>query len=254
MTRSGGTRSRGPGGGPDGLPHEVAAAWVERWDRQQEHYADRRDERFAVVADVVRATAQGVPVPVVVDLGAGPGSLAALLAERVPGACVLAVDCDPVLLALGRSWCGDRVQFVDRLIGAPGWSAGLPAPVDAVVSSTVLHYFAPDLLQTVYGDAFALLRPGGVVVNADDFASADQRSSAATIGQPDAWQEWWQEAAAAPELADAFAARSARPAVGGDNGLSVEDHVRLLTRAGFSDPAAVWRATDSAVLAARRPF
>ena len=65
---------------------EVAAEWMDRWDAQQEGYMADREERFAVLADIVAAAVADVPNPLVVDLGCGPGSLAARLAARLPGA------------------------------------------------------------------------------------------------------------------------------------------------------------------------
>ena len=60
-----------------------------------------------------------------VDLGSGPGSLAVRLLDRIPGATVVAVDADPLLLALGRAAYGDRtgLRFADRDLRTPGWPA-----------------------------------------------------------------------------------------------------------------------------------
>ncbi|WP_369184995.1 trans-aconitate 2-methyltransferase [Streptomyces sp. Y1] len=81
----------------------LAETWIERWERQQERYAVEREERFTVVADVVEQVAGHRPRPLVADLGSGPGSLSARIAARLPEAEVLAVDIDPLLLALGRA-------------------------------------------------------------------------------------------------------------------------------------------------------
>ncbi|MFC7739880.1 class I SAM-dependent methyltransferase [Nocardiopsis composta] len=81
--------------GTAGIPSDVAAEWVDRWDSQQEGYVPHREERFAVLADVVAAALADVAAPVVVDLGCGPGSLTARLAERLPRASFIGVDADP---------------------------------------------------------------------------------------------------------------------------------------------------------------
>jgi len=229
----------------------VAAAWVERWDAQQERYAYRRNERFDVIVELVRRATAGEAAPVVLDLGAGPGSLAARVAEAVPGSRVLALECDPVLVAIGRSWCGGRVQFSETVVGAPGWSSGIPAGVAAVVSSTALHYPPIDQLRRIYADAHGLLRPGGLLVNADHFGQPEQAADEPDHLEP--WQSWWRSAAAAPELAEAFALRRLVPALEGDNELSARTHVEELAAAGFVDAGEVWRDRHSAVLAARRP-
>jgi len=229
----------------------VAAEWVERWGAQQERYAYRRTERFEVIVGLVRRATAGEPAPVVLDLGAGPGCLAARIAEAVPGCRVLALECDPVLVTLGRSWCGKRVQFLQRVVGAPGWSSGIPVGVTAVVSSTALHYPPLEQLRRIYADAHGLLRPGGLLANADHFSSPEVGAREPDHLEP--WQSWWRSAAAAPELAEAFTVRRSMPAFEGDNGLSARAHLDELTAAGFVEATEVWRDRHSAVLVARTP-
>jgi trans-aconitate methyltransferase len=73
---------------------DTARRWVRRWDAQQERYVADREERFRVVADVVRA-AVGSPRGLrVVDRGCGPGSLSDRLAAELPGAEIVGVDAD----------------------------------------------------------------------------------------------------------------------------------------------------------------
>lgn len=89
------------------LDTSVAAAWIHRWDRQQESYLTDREERFQVIADVVEAAADRQD-PLVVDLGCGPGSLSARVLDRIPGAEVVGVDVDPLLLGLAAAAYGHR--------------------------------------------------------------------------------------------------------------------------------------------------
>ncbi|WNV77626.1 class I SAM-dependent methyltransferase [Geodermatophilus sp. DSM 44513] len=233
------------------MEQELAAGWVERWDAQQERYAHRREERFAVIVDLVRRATAGDRAPVVLDLGAGPGSLAARVADGVPGSRVLAFECDPVLVAIGRSWCGDRVEFVEEVVGAPGWSSTIPAGVAAAVSSTALHYPSLQQLRSIYADVHRLLRPGGLMANADHFGPPDRTPHDPAHLEP--WHSWWRSAADAPELAEAFTLRRSAPAVNGDNRLTVQDHAEALTAARFVEVEAIWRDGRSAVIAARRP-
>src|SRR6202161_4342386 len=86
------------------LDAAAARDWIGRWDRQQEVYMADREDRFTALIDAVEAGAVR-PDPLVLDLGCGPGSLSVRLLARLPEATVVAVDADPVTLALGR--CGD---------------------------------------------------------------------------------------------------------------------------------------------------
>ncbi len=128
---------------------EQARQWLDRWDRQQEGYIPDREERFAVIAEVVRASCDR-PDPLVVDLGAGPGSLSVRILDRLPGATVVAVDADPLLLGLAAAAYGDRsgLRIVDRDLRRPGWEAALrlDRAADAIVSTTALHWLTLEQL------------------------------------------------------------------------------------------------------------
>jgi trans-aconitate methyltransferase len=132
---------------PGDLPELDAAAardWIERWDRQQEIYLPDREDRFTALIDAVEASA-GRTDQLVLDLGCGPGSLAVRLLARLPEATVVAIDGDPVTLALGRAAYADLpgLRFLSLDLRAAGWPSRLGlepgAQADAVVSTTALH-------------------------------------------------------------------------------------------------------------------
>lgn len=245
----------------------VAAQWVERWEGQQQRYAIDREERFTVIADVVEYTSLDRHAPLIVDLGSGPGALAARLAARLPAAEVLAVDADPLLLELGRAHYGTALRYVEVTIGTPLWldALALDRPLDAAVSATALHYLGEGTLREVYREMAERLRPGGVFVNGDHInpdSSAihdltreigrrrSERSRA--LAQED-WQSWWDGATADPRLAalPVGTGRRRHPHCEG-NDLCVSDHVKLLREAGFGHAGAVWQFGNSHVLVAVR--
>ncbi|MEU6880319.1 class I SAM-dependent methyltransferase [Streptomyces sp. NPDC046712] len=244
-----------------------ATPWVERWEIQQQRYATARTERFHVVADVVAHACRRSRRPVIADLGCGPGSLAARLADRLPHARVLGVDQDPFLLALGRAVHGGTVAFVDAWIGQGPWTAAVSGdgPLDAVVSTTALHYLPTGELAAVYQQVHDLLRPGGVLVNADHLFQDDAplRELAAAVGRghtarhterpAEDWAAWWAAASAHDGFAELLAERSRRgPGPGGDNGLGAREHAELMRKAGFAAVGTVWQCGHSVVLAAVR--
>jgi trans-aconitate methyltransferase len=277
-----------------GLSTATAARWVERWERQQQRYAIDREERFTVVADVVEHVTAGRPGPLVVDLGCGPGSLAVRLARRLPRARIVAVDMDPVLLELARAHGGSPgpatgVRYVEAEIGAEDWtsSLGLDGPLDAAVSTTALHYLPNHRLQRVYGQLAGILRPGGVLVNADQLVPEDAADIAVHVGRRRArrqrafahedWDSWWAAAERDPELTELFAERRRRHGTtasaadgggadegrqdtarradgrsGGNNGLTLNRHAAMLRAAGFGQAGPVWQVGNSCVLVAVR--
>ncbi len=181
------------------------AGWLARWDAQQQRHIPDREERFTAMVDAVAAFAG--PEPRVLDLGCGPGSLSARILDGIPGASVVAIDADPVLLAIGRGALGDRarsLQFVDADLRGD-WVQALPSPepYDAAVSTTALHWLGLEQLVRLYQPLAGVLRPGAVFLDGDrlDF-DHDQRTIAAGARQvrpewPDApegaedYDAWW---------------------------------------------------------------
>ncbi|MER8029944.1 class I SAM-dependent methyltransferase [Streptomyces bauhiniae] len=250
-----------------GVSMAAAKTWVERWERQQQHYAVDREERFTVITDVVEHMTADRLRPLLLDLGCGPGSLSARLADRLPDAEIIAVDMDPLLLELGRTHHADAARYVEATIGADGWTdvVGVDRPVDAAVSTTALHYLAEPSLLDTYRSLAGLLRPGGVLVNGDHFPPADGACASVTahLGRrlaertnahsSEDWQSWWAAAALDPELADLFDERRQRLSSGGGNAsghFSAAHHTELLLRSGFAHASQVWQYGDSGVLVA----
>lgn len=232
----------------------TAAEWVQRWDHQQEHYADHREARFSAMVDLVERATAPHEHPVVVDIGAGPGSLAARLADRLPCARVVAVESDPFLVALGRAWCGEVVEFAAETAGSPGWRDRLELPqVHAVVASSALHYPSLARLRALYVELAEWVSPTGVVVNADHFPDLDE-SGSAQLADLGPWTGWWDGVAASAGLAPLLAERTRRavtdPAAEEENNLGAAEHVALLTAAGFTRVELAWRRDRSGIVVA----
>ncbi|MFG2000773.1 class I SAM-dependent methyltransferase [Spirillospora sp. NPDC048911] len=255
------------------LTPEVADRWIDRWDRQQEGFLPDREERFTALIDAVEAGA-GRPDPLILDLGCGPGSLSARLLDRLPAATVVAIDTDPLLLALGAAVHAGRagLRFADLDLRTPGWSASLrlDRQIDAAVSTTALHWIPGPELRVTYGELARLLRPGGLFLNGDNFKVEDSAPAIARLdrslqereiarrfaaGHPEGWREWWEAAAADPALA-AFVAPDAVDAAGTDhNGLEsglLSTHVEALRESGFAEVGTLWQHGDNRLLCAVR--
>jgi SAM-dependent methyltransferase len=251
-----------------GVSMATAKEWVERWELQQQHYAVGREDRFTVIADVVEHVTAGRTRPLLLDLGCGPGSLAARLARHLPDAEIVGVDMDPLLLELGRTHHAGAARYVDAVIGEDHWmdALELDRPLDAAVSTTALHYLPEPKLLHTYRSLGELLRPGGVLVNGDHFPQGAPRCSELTahVGRRQAervrshvhedWQSWWRGAAQDPELTDLFTERERRlsvlrPGNAGDH-LTAAHHAELLREAGFHRVTSVWQFGDSQVLVA----
>lgn len=271
-------------------PAADAASLLARWDDQQAAYIADREGRFRAITDVLRLTLGEAPL--VVDLACGPGSLSARVLDALPGARVLALDHDPLLLDVARRALaerfGERLALLDADLLDAGWPAAVrealggataaPATVsddaapaglvDAVVSTTALHWLEPDRLVRVYAQAAALLRPGGLLLNGDHFrfdarsptlravaaAHDDETQRAAHAAGAQTWDAWWEDARGGPggetlaaERERRFAGRGAPPTTAADFQLAA------LAQAGFAEVGTVWQLLDDYVVVGRRP-
>jgi len=255
------------------LAPQVARSWVASWERAQDLAVAARQRRSAAVVELVdREVARAATrcaVPVVLELGAGTGSLARRTAQRTPGARVVALEDDPVLLALARATCAGSpgVEVVGGSPEGAGWLEAL-GHVDVVVASGVLHRLRPSALAVLYRELAAALPARGVLVVADEMSTSTRPDNeqdpgtgtgagAGADGEPaepaDPASAWWQDVARVPELARAVLARGgAVPPRRRDDLLSAPEHRRVLADLGFSRTEEVWRSGPSAVLAAWR--
>ena len=246
--------------------------WLRRWDAQQAGYVPEREERFSVMFDVLAELLP--PSFMALDLGCGPGSLTQRLLSRFPQARVIAIDLDPVMLALGRGALGtgdDRLRWVCADLAARDWDKQVgDEQVDAVLSSTALHWLEPDALAGVYADLARRLRPGGVLLNGDHMAFgpgtptlsllSDRRlgrqwtDAAFAARDIETAEQWWTSFCAEPALAPVVAERAQRFAgkQRQESPPSFDAHVEALKSAGFREVGTIWQVHSNRILLAVR--
>ena len=248
-------------------------SWQLRWDAQQEAYLPDREERFSAMIDAVEAACG--PAPRLLDLAGGTGSITRRLLARLPRATSVVLDVDAALLTIARGSFGDdpRVQIRSADLATPAWRDQLAEPdgsFDAVLTATALHWLTPERLAGVYTEAAALLRPGGVLINADRMPDPGLDSLESGLEQVRArhtaekgsgtgspWEQWWDDLRADPVLAGPTAERDARFAerAGDHHTESVMPsrwHVEALRSAGLTESGLVWRGLQDAAVLGRK--
>jgi ubiquinone/menaquinone biosynthesis C-methylase UbiE len=250
-------------------PYDLdGAAWQESWDRQQEAFMPDREARFAAMLDTVAAVTYGQPRRVL-DLAGGTGSISLRALRRFPDSATTLLDIDPVLLAIARASLPERATVVTADLREPGWVEALPhQDYDAVLTATALHWLSPDRLSELFKEAYAVIRPGGVFVNADHLLddgvpvlskrlsawAKAHREARWVAGAALSWDGWWERVATHPGLGQLMAERAqifpddhrevAAP--------PVSWHIKTLRNAGFAEVGLVWRGgVDAAVAAVR---
>lgn len=240
---------------------------LHRWDAQQTIYIEHRERVFTVMFDILEQICPG-PRLTVLDLACGPGAISQRFLRRFPQGRAVALDTDPVLLAIGQDALGDRngrLRWVRADLRDPSWPEQVGTTVDAVLSSTALHWLSPPDLSAAYKAAADLIRPGGMLINADHLplpagsrlraaceAVDRNRQQAAIDAGAEAWDDWWQAVEAQPDLAGALAERRMLWPEGSRdwNGAGLDFHRAALTAAGFAETGVVWQDLEERILAA----
>lgn len=173
--------------------------WLRRWDAQKEGYVPEREARFAAMFDVL---AELLPSSfVALDLACGPGSMSQRLLARFPAARAIAVDMDPVMLAIGRGAIGTtdgRLRWLEADLASRDWLEALgETHVDAVLSSTALHWLEPGPLARLYSELGRVLQPGGLFLNGDHMAFGPASPTFARLSQRVLDAQWTDAAFAA---------------------------------------------------------
>jgi len=180
------------------------------------------------------------PARVVLDLGTGSGALAARCLPRLPGARVVGIDGDAAMLEMAKKRLGRRFTAV---VG--NFESTPFPPCDVVTASFSLHHVAsPAAKAKIFAKAFAALRPGGMLVDADCMPSSDAKLAARD-------HEGWRRHLATSHGA-AGARRFLRAWAGEDTYFPLDLETALLRTAGFAVDV-VWRSASFAVVAATRP-
>ena len=246
--------------------------WLRRWDAQQKGYVPEREARFTVMFDVL---AELLPASfAVLDLACGPGSISQRLLARFPEAQAIAVDIDPVMLAIGRGALGTvdgRLRWIEADLASPDWLEGLvDTQIDAVLSTTALHWLEPEPLGRLYQDLARVLQPGGLFLNGDHMAFSPELPTLARLSQrvlDEQWtdaafaargietaEQWWDALTLEPAFAPLLTQRAARFAGKRrqESPPGFDVHVAALRNAGFREVATIWQLLSSRVLLAVR--
>jgi len=212
-------------------------------------------EAHAVVSAELAKFAHERPAPLrALDIGMGDGAITRLLLAE-PKLEVTGVDNEPKMIAQAETALhgaleSGRLKIV--LEDALGFLAGLPAEtIDIAASGYVLHNLTEDYRDQVYGEIFRVLKPGGLLVNADKYAQEGQAHRDALR-----WQLSLFFDVLAPrqkyDLLRDWVLHYVEDEMPG-RVMPEADAVARLARAGFTDETIVYRNHMDAVLVARKP-
>ncbi len=225
---------------PPASAAQVFSAHAADYDALRRRVVPDYDRFYGAVVEALERVATG-DVRRVLDLGAGTGLLAAVVAERFPGAHLELLDASEPMLALAQRRLGGAVSAVH----VSDMSAELPAgPVDAVISALAIHHLEHADKRALMHRIHGALRPGGLFVNAEQ---VDAPTPELTAIYAQRWAEDCRALGATEEELE-----GARQRMGHDRCTDVETQLGWLRDAGFATADCTYKSWRFAVLIARK--
>ncbi len=224
---------------------EIVATWAaQAAERERNHGAQWR-----LMADLLPFDEQENAT--FLDLGAGTGAASHAILERHPQSTAILADFSPEMMGAGetqlRAFDG-RYRYVEFDLAVGAWPAALPESVDAVVTSLCVHHLPDERKQSLIGEIFQRLRPGGWYLNYDPVRSEDPVVAATWARVTDA--------------GDPEAARKRRHRTAPEQA-RYENHVRYISplrpqldylrSAGFLGVEVWWKRLDYVIFGGYRP-
>jgi SAM-dependent methyltransferase len=216
--------------GSGAQPAEPAASATSEW-RGAEKVADYRSRADTIPhrleGDTVLVELLPERVERVLDLGCGDGRTLGIVREARPDALGVGLDFSPPMLAAARDRFAEdgAVQILSHDLAEPLPDLG---SFDLVVSSYAIHHLQDERKRTLYGEVFAMLRPGGVFCNLEHVASAT------------------------PALHQEFLDAIREPEDPSNHLVEVETQLAWLRELGFADVDCLWKWRELALLFGRR--
>ncbi|MFM8448935.1 MAG: class I SAM-dependent methyltransferase [Haliscomenobacter sp.] len=167
---------------------------IEEFNSWQSGYTDkiRRwvPDYDQLVAAVVQALPVGFEPHTVLDLGCGNGNGSALLEASFPSASYTLLDASDEMLDACRERFPSKANF--RFVPSYFQDARFPpAGFDLVIAVLALHHVPGEVKQAIFQQIYSWLRPGGVFLYSDLFATKQDPGYASTVLKD--WYTWASE-------------------------------------------------------------
>jgi tRNA (cmo5U34)-methyltransferase len=205
---------------------QYAREWVSKNDRRAEERAAQLNAAIQWLSIFLQPPAH------VIDLGAGPGTLAEKILLTFPEIQVTCLDGSEEMLNVAKQRLAsfaNRLSFIQADFGLETWTSNLPQGIDAIVTARAIHNVRKlKFIERVYKDIYNVLRPGGFFLNIErvNFSSRTLRRYYRQLQMKSRGR----------------AAKVDGPAP------SLVQQLRLLKRAGFKDIDCFWREGNTAIV------
>lgn len=234
---------------------DFARAWVEHQTNCP--HSPLREEQIDLLLRLVRTHLSAAVVPPrVLDLGCGPGIVAARVLHELPGTSVVGVDASPPMLDLARERLApyaDRFQLAraDFETLAPGDLPG--GPFGAAIAIQAIHNCSDEGKRRTLASARAVMAPGGLFVLSDRIRITSSAVFPAYLTLWDKLDEEYAPLGWRHSEGRSFAEHERVVTEHGDKPGSLEQNLLWLREAGFGEVATVHVVGVRAVMIAIAP-
>ncbi len=185
------------------------------------------------------------------DLGAGTGAASRAILERHPRATAILADFSAQMMAAGEPQMvpyAGRYRTLEFDMTTGLWPAGIPAQLDAIVTSMCVHHLTDERKQGLFAEIFDHLVPGGWYFNYDPVRAHDP-----------AVEQVWQRVSDRedPEAAQRREHRTPDQQARWENHvrymIPLEQQLGYLRSAGFAGIDIFWKKLENVIYGGYRP-
>jgi len=145
--------------------------WVKHYDHRQA-YLIKRKQQF--LDDLVRVLSyfcikKNIVGPTILDVGCGPGTLSALVLEKIPDSKVIGIDVSDQMVEVAKKKlapiCGKRFSgYVADFNSDRFWISPVDNAYHFIVSTLALHYLSDDRRHCFFKEVFDHLSSPGMFI------------------------------------------------------------------------------------------
>ncbi|TXK70049.1 trans-aconitate 2-methyltransferase [Paenibacillus sp. N3.4] len=230
------------------MSEKISNPVASQFNQIADHYDGHRrklipcfDDFYRIAASLVQADTDS---PRILDLGAGTGLFSDFVLRQYPKAKLTLIDLSEGMLDVAKQRFGGEHSNITYLAGDYS-EFDDPEPYDAIISSLSIHHLEHETKRALYHRLFKLLKPNGVLVNADQV-----QGSSPFIDN--LYRSDWHRKVKATDLSrEALQAAYERTKL--DKMAPLDKQLNWLLEGGFVDVDCVYKYYNFVVIHARKP-
>lgn len=210
-----------------------------KYDAQRRQLIPCFDDFYGVATSVIECAN---PAPRVLDIGGGTGLFSMYVLQRFPQAKITLIDLSEQMLAQAKERFAGYDWF--EYLAEDYTEYEFEGKFDLIISALSIHHLTDKQKERLYRKCYDLLRPGGVLINADQVLSPSPAVEKM-------FYRLWMERVASSGIGQEEMERAYKR-LALDKQSTMEAQLRWLEKAGFCDVDCVYKYYHFAVFYAKK--